>query len=148
MLSYHLKRGYPQTDAVARARVLALLHDASYLCLMALCPQLPRLSARPAALVARHGSLPALELRICAGARFTADLQLMPLDGEAGPQLEMRVYHDSRQAEPQHLAVPPRLDDRDRRLDRRLADNRRLFVGLRYYLGAGYHFASNARSQP
>ena len=131
-------------DAVARARALALLHDASYLCLMALCPQLPRLSARPAALVARHGRLPALELRICAGARFTADLQLTPLDGEAGPQLEMRVYHDSRQAEPLHLAVPPRLDDRDRCLE----GNRRLFVGLRRCLGAGYHFAPNARSRP
>ena len=141
------KRDYLQATAV-RTQALSWLHDASYLCLMALCPQLPRLSVRPAALVARHDSLPALELRICAGARFTADLQLTPLDGEAGPQLEMRVYHDSRQAEPLHLAVPPRLDDRDRRLDRCLEGNRRLFVGLRRCLGAGYHFAPNARSRP
>ena len=137
-----------RTDAVARARALALFHDASYLCLMALCPQLPRLGARPATLVANHGSLPALELRIRAGARFTADLQLALLSGAAGPQLEMRVYHDSRQAEPLHLAAPPWPDDRDRRLERRLEDNRRLFAGLRRCLGAGYHFAPNVRSRP
>lgn len=137
-----------RADAVARARALALFHDASYLCLMALCPQLPRLGARPAALVARHGSLPALELRIRAGARFTADLQLAPLDGEAGPQLEMRVYHDSRQAEPLHPGAAPWPDSLDGRLDRRLADNRRLFAGLRRCLGAGYHFVPNACSRP
>ena len=135
-------------DAVARARALELFHDASYLCLMALCPQLPHLGARPAALVARHGTLPALELRICAGARFTADLQLAPLDGAAGPRLEMRVYHDSRQAERLRLDAPPWPDDRDGRLGRRLEDNRRLFAGLRRCLGAGYYFAPDVRSRP
>ena len=137
-----------RADAAARARALALFHDASYLCLMALCPRLPRLGARPAALVARHGNLPALELRIRAGARFTADLRLAPLDDAAGPQLEMRVYHDSRQAELLRPDAPPWPDDLGGRLDRRLEDNRRLFAGLRRCLGAGYHFAPNVRSQP
>lgn len=136
-----------RADAVARTRALALLHDASYLCLMALCPQLPRLGARPAVLVARHGSLPALELRIRAGARFTADLQLAALVDADGPRLEMRVYHDSRQAEPLCPDAPPWPDALDGRLDRRLEDNRRLFVGLRHCLGAGYHFVPDSRSR-
>ena len=133
-----------------RARALAWLHDASYQCLAALCPQLPRLDARPAVLVARPGGLPALELRIRGGSRHTADLRLAPLGGAAGPRMELRAYHDSRQAEPLRPGAAPwpgtaAAPARDAWLERRLADNRRLFAGLRRCLGAGYHFAPNAR---
>lgn len=137
-------------DAAARARALAWLHDASYQCLAALCPQLPRLDARPAVLVARPGGLPALELQVRGGSRHTADLRLAPLGGAAGPRMELRAYHDSRQAEPLRPDAAPWPGagggrGREVWLERRLADNRRLLAGLRRCLGAGYHFAPNAR---
>ena len=142
-----------RADAAVRARALARLHDASYRCLAALCPQLPRLGRRPAALVARPGGLPALELQVRGDARHTADLRLARLDGIAGPRMEMRVYHDSRQAEPLRPAAAPwpGADDRRARedwLERRLTDNLRLLAGLRRCLVAGYHFAANARPRP
>lgn len=139
-----------RADAAARARALAWLHDASYQCLAALCPQLPRLDARPAVLRACPGGLPALELQIRGDARHTADLRLAPLDGAAGPRMEMRVYHDSRQAEPLRPDAAPwpgtgGRQAREAWLARRLADNRRLLAGLRRCLGAGYHFAPDGR---
>ena len=141
-----------RADAAARAWALSWLHDASYRCLAALCPQLPRLGARPASLVARPGGLPALELRVGGDARYTADLRLARLDGAAGPRMEMRVYHDSRQAEPLRPDAAPWPGAGDRRardawLERRLADNLRLLAGLRRCLGAGYHFAPSGRSR-
>lgn len=139
-----------RADPAARARALAWLHDASYQCLAALCPQLPRLGARPPLLVACPGGLPALELQVRGDARHTADLRLARLDGAAEPRMELRVYHDSRQAEPLRPDAAPWPGTGDRRardawLERRLADNRRLLAGLRRCLGAGYHFAPDGR---
>lgn len=136
---------------------LMALYDANYQCLLALCPSL----RNPALRTRRYRDdslpgMPTLELEFQDHTRHTATLGLTCRwdgleEGELLPDVQLRLYRDSRQAElfgrrgiP---VIPGRVPERDLQaewLHRRHAGNRFLFNWLRYCLRRGYHLAADS----
>lgn len=133
---------------------LMALYDANYQCLIALCPSL-----RHSALQARQyrddslPSMPTLKLDLHDHTRHTVTLGLTcRWDGmeraELLPDVQLRLYRDSRQAELLGRRgiplIPSKAPERDLQAEwlyRRHAGNQFLFNWLRYCLRQGYHLA-------
>ena len=140
---------------------LMALYDVNYQCLLALCPSLrnPVMQARRY----RDDSLPGmptLKLEFHDHTRHTATFGLTCRWGDTEemeflPDVQLRLYRDSRQAELHgHRGIPlipgriPERDLQEEWLCRRYAGNRFLLNWLRYCLRQGYHLAANPDYMP
>ena len=140
---------------------LMALYDANYQCLLALCPSLrhPVMQTRRY----RDDSLPGmptLKLEFHEHTRHTATFDLTCRWGDTEetellPDVQLRLYRDSRQAELLgHRGIPlipgriPERDDQAEWLCRRYTGNRFLFNWLRYCLRQSYHLAPNTAHMP
>ncbi len=133
------------------------LYDVNYQCLLALCPSL----RNPALQIRRYlddslPDMPALHLKFHEHTRHTATFGLACRwdDAEKAdllPDVQVRLYRDSRQAELLgHCGIPlipGRLPEGGLQtgwLHRRHAGNRFLFNWLRYCLRQGYHLGKDS----
>ena len=136
---------------------LMTLYDANYQCLLALCPSL----RKPALRIRRYlddslPGMPTLKLDFRDHTRHTVTLGLTCRwdnmeRAELLPDVELRLYRDSRQAELLgHCGMPltpgkvPERSLQAEWLHRRHAGNRLLFNWLRYCLRQGYHLAADS----
>ena len=134
---------------------LMALYDVNYQCLLALCPSLRNPAMQPRAYLDNSLSdRPPLRLVFYEHTRHTATLGLTcRWDGEGTeclPDVQLRLYRDSRQVEllARHgvSLLPNRAPEGSSRtewLSRRYSGNRFLFDWLRDCLRQGYHLASN-----
>lgn len=140
---------------------LMALYDANYQCLLALCPSL----RNPVMQTCRYRDdslldMPTLKLEFHDHTRHTATFGLTcrwddTKETELLPDVQLRLYRDSRQAELLgHRGIsliPGRIPEGDLQgewLSRRYAGNRFLFNWLRYCLRQGYHLAANSKHMP
>ena len=135
---------------------LMALYDINYQCLLALCPSLRNPAMQPHSY--RDDSLPnqpPLQLVLYEHTRHTATLGLAcRRDGEGTefpPDVQLRLYRDSRQVEllAHHgiSLLPGRIlegNSRTEWLSRRYSGNRFLFDWLRDCLRRGYHLTPNS----
>lgn len=140
--------------AIPQPAALMALYDANYQCLLALCPSLRNPAMQPHAYL--DDSLPGrppLQLVFYEHARHTATLGLAcRRDGaEFSPDVQLRLYRDSRQVELLARRGAPLLPNpvpegspREEWLSRRYSGNRFLFDWLRDCLRRGYHLAPNS----
>ena len=135
---------------------LMALYDVNYQCLLALCPSLrnPAMQSHSYLDDSLPGQ-PPLQLVFYEHTRHTATLGLAcRRDGERAefsPDVQLRLYRDSRQVEllAHHgiSLLPGRIPEGSSRtewLSRRYSGNRFLFNWLRDCLRQGYHLAPNS----
>lgn len=140
---------------------LMALYDINYQCLIALCPPL----RNPAVQVPRYHDdslpgMPTLKLEFHEHTRHTATFGMTcrwedTEKTELLPDVRLRLYRDSRQAElfghcetSRGSRGAPDKDFQAEWLSRRYAGNRFLFHWLRYCLRQGYHLVANSRHRP